>query len=199
MSEEVHAMSVDQIDTLKTSAKNFGMAEAGITDILSKFGPEVLALITEAARTGMDLTWIIDTVNKLGPNVLQFFMDMWGKKSAAMGMAGAGMLQGSDPVYMPLSTDAYHANVSNIFDQARTQAKNHWVPGVFLDLALVRYMAITNPHVVMPKLPATGSTTVLAFIQTIITALEAAFPTMVPLLSAILAVLEGIFNQTPAI
>ncbi len=89
--ETVHAMSVEQIDTVTVSAQNFGFEAGVISDILERFGPEVLALITEAARSGFGVQWIIDTLNKFGPNVLQFFMDLWSKNVGIAGVAPVGV------------------------------------------------------------------------------------------------------------
>lgn len=89
--ETVHAMSVEQIDTVKVSAQNFGFEAGVISDILERFGPDVLSLITEAARSGFGVQWIIDTLNRFGPNVLQFFMDLWSKNVGIAGVAPVGM------------------------------------------------------------------------------------------------------------
>ena len=89
---EVHSLSVEQIDTLKASAANFGFDGGAIADILEKFGPDVLALVIEAARSGFSIPWIMEVINKFGPTVLQFLADLFHKNAAmaAMPMAMDG-------------------------------------------------------------------------------------------------------------
>lgn len=90
--KEVHALSVDQLDTLKASAENFGFDGGAVADILTKFGPDVLSLLVEAARSGFNVAWIMETLNKFGPTVFQFFTDLWSKNMSiapqAMSMDG---------------------------------------------------------------------------------------------------------------
>lgn len=93
--ETVHAMSVEQIETLKVSAQNMGFDGDTVANVLEKFGPDVLSLLVEAARSGFNVAWIVDTIAKFGPTVLQFFVDLWHKNAAfaaPMGMEGTGVV-----------------------------------------------------------------------------------------------------------
>ncbi len=84
-------MSCNHVENMKASATESGIDGGTITEILSKFGPDVLAIVTEAAKSNFSVSWIIDTLNKFGPTVLQFLTDLMHKNAAIatpLGVAG---------------------------------------------------------------------------------------------------------------
>lgn len=66
-----------QVEELKVSAQALGLDEAGVADILEKWGSDVLAVCVEAARSGFSPVWVMNTLTRFGPTVLEFFTDLW--------------------------------------------------------------------------------------------------------------------------
>ena len=88
-------------DELNLSAANFGFDPTWVTDILSKYGEDVLTLAVEAARNGFSVSLVIEVLQKFGPVLLQLLVDVFAHKQAAMRMAmgeGAGVIIPGDVV-----------------------------------------------------------------------------------------------------
>ncbi len=63
-------------EELKEHAINLGFDSDFVTDVLSKYGPEILALIIEAARNGFTVDFIKEIMSKLGPILLELMVEI---------------------------------------------------------------------------------------------------------------------------
>ena len=98
--EKVSALSVEQVDTLKTSAQNLGFDPSWIADIVAKYGPDVLSVIVELARNGITVATITDLLTKFGPEILQLLLSILHVKN----MRGeTGDVFPPDPTQLPSS------------------------------------------------------------------------------------------------
>jgi hypothetical protein len=79
-------------EELKLAASNFGFDSGWVADILTQWGPEVLAVCVEAARNGLSVTLITEIVTKFGPALLQLIVGMWQHQN----MAAAPCHKGAD-------------------------------------------------------------------------------------------------------
>jgi hypothetical protein len=57
-------------DALKASAQSFGLDASWVADILTKYGPETLALVVEACRQGLTASLVTEVVTTFGPGLL---------------------------------------------------------------------------------------------------------------------------------
>ncbi len=64
-----------KLDQLKVGAQNFGFDPSWIADVVSKFGPDALALVVELARQGFSVSLLTEVLDKFGPSLLQFFIN----------------------------------------------------------------------------------------------------------------------------
>ena len=78
--EKVSALSVEQVETLKLSAQNFGFDTNWIAELISKYGADILALVVEAARNGFSIALVVEIMSKFGPDLLQFVLDLFNTK-----------------------------------------------------------------------------------------------------------------------
>lgn len=88
-------------DELKMSAANFGFDATWITDILQKYGADVLAMAIEAARNGFSVAFIVEVLKKFGPAILEFILALFTHHQAALrmrGMTGSGDVVNGDVI-----------------------------------------------------------------------------------------------------
>lgn len=67
----------NEIDDMKNNAISRGMAANDVTDLVSKYGPEVLSTISEGLRSNFSVSFIMEMIKKFGPNVLDFLLTMF--------------------------------------------------------------------------------------------------------------------------
>lgn len=101
---------------LKVSATNFGFEASWISDILEKFGGDVLALAIEAARNGLSIGFIVEVIEKFGPQLLDLmisWLNKWKMMKFQMAATAEGEVvdgpieQGFDAAFVDLIIEKY--------------------------------------------------------------------------------------------
>jgi hypothetical protein len=110
---------MSDVNVMKSSAENFGFDPTWITDILQKYGQEVLALIVEAARNGFSVSFVMEVIQKFGPALLQFILDLFNHRQTMAETSGdvltgdvvegidAGILDVIIQKYLPIIIQKY--------------------------------------------------------------------------------------------
>lgn len=72
--------SAEQVEVLKASATSLGLDSGQVADIITKWGPKVLATIVEALRGGLTVNFVMEVINTFGPTLLDFVVDFFNLK-----------------------------------------------------------------------------------------------------------------------
>jgi hypothetical protein len=79
MSDSVKTMSSDQVKGLIANAETLGMAPADVAEVLSKYGPDVLTVVTTGLKNGFSVAFIMECVKLFGPMVLDALTSLYNK------------------------------------------------------------------------------------------------------------------------
>jgi len=106
-------------EELKASCASFGFDVTWITDLVAKYGSDVLALVVEGVRGGFSKEFVTDVLDKFGPVVLELLVGLMNKRNMNRGVAGdvvvadqvgeidASLLQVLLEKYLPMIIDKY--------------------------------------------------------------------------------------------
>lgn len=74
---EFEAMSNDQQELLQITAQNAGMQKEVVADVMTKYGPGVLANVVEFLRHGVSVTLVMQLLQLFGPDVVSFILGLF--------------------------------------------------------------------------------------------------------------------------
>lgn len=112
-----------EIDNLKHSALEFGFDFTWVSDIISKYGEDVLNLVLEAVRGGFSKDFVTEVLSKFGPLLLEFLVNLLNKNKMKLAMSGdivvgeevgvidASILEVLIQKYLPVIVDKYKDQV----------------------------------------------------------------------------------------
>lgn len=86
--KEKHFVEVENVETLKTSAMSFGFDFEWITNLVTQWGDDVLALVVEAVRGGFTKEVVVNILEKVGPLALELIVNLMNKMKIHRGFAG---------------------------------------------------------------------------------------------------------------
>lgn len=73
-----------QVEELKLTAENYGVSPEFSAEILTKYGPDVLAVTIKALQSGFSWSFILEIFKRFGPVVLEFFLNLFTTSTKAM-------------------------------------------------------------------------------------------------------------------
>lgn len=82
-----HVEKMAALEDLKNSALSFGFDMAWITELINKYGDDVLNLVLEGVRTGLTKEFIIEVLGKFGPIVLELLVNLVNNWKLVQGVA----------------------------------------------------------------------------------------------------------------
>lgn len=86
--KESNVVALHHVEDLKASAVGFGFDMSWLTDLISRFGGDVLSLVVEAVRGGFNKDLVVDVLDKFGPFVLEMLVNLLNAKKLHAGVAG---------------------------------------------------------------------------------------------------------------
>lgn len=110
---------------LKASAVEFGFDATWITDLVSKFGGDVLSLVVEAVRGGFSKELVIEVLEKFGPFVLELLVNLLNKQKMAaafgadvsadkFGLIDISIIESLVQKYLPVLLEKYGNQIAQI-------------------------------------------------------------------------------------
>jgi hypothetical protein len=90
MSDTVQAMSTEQVKSLVSNAENLGMAPAEVAELLSKYGPDFLSVVTTGLKNGLSVSFVMECVKLFGPMVLDALTAIFNKSKENVSAQGLG-------------------------------------------------------------------------------------------------------------
>jgi len=101
-------------EELKSSAVGFGFDAGWISELLEKWGQDVLAIVIEAARNGLSVVLIVEIMNKLGPAILELIVELLNRnKMTGFGVTSEGelipgpVIEGIDGPFIDMIIEKY--------------------------------------------------------------------------------------------
>jgi hypothetical protein len=112
-------LTEDQKNLHIANIAGFGVTEAEIADLISKYGEPALAVVVEAFRSGFSKAWVLEALSSFGPMMLQWVLSLFNRQKMAMSVTGglvvgeevklmeAGVLQDLLEKYLPILLQTY--------------------------------------------------------------------------------------------
>lgn len=73
-----------QVEELKATAENYGVTPEFTAEVLTKYGPDVLAITIKALQSGFSWSFVLEVFKRFGPVVLEFFLNLFTTSTKAM-------------------------------------------------------------------------------------------------------------------
>ena len=77
MAESTYVYSDEDVKSLTSDVVSKGMAAGEVTELVGKYGPEILSTLAEGLRNNFSVSFIMETIKNFGPNVLEFMLTMF--------------------------------------------------------------------------------------------------------------------------
>jgi hypothetical protein len=61
-------------------AQSFGLSPSDVGELLNKYGPTVLSIVSSALKNGFSLPFVMECLRLFGPTVLDFIVSLWKTK-----------------------------------------------------------------------------------------------------------------------
>lgn len=70
-------LSMAEVNELKLTADNYGVTPEFTAEVLTKYGPDVLAVVIKALQSGFSFSFVLEIFKRFGPVVLEFFLSLF--------------------------------------------------------------------------------------------------------------------------
>ena len=70
-------LSMAEVNELKLTADNYGVTPEFTAEVLTKYGPDVLAVVIKALQSGFSFSFVLEVFKRFGPVVLEFFLSLF--------------------------------------------------------------------------------------------------------------------------